>query len=128
MTTDNLWGELPKPDNDESPADILRAQAKVLHEQTKYRLQGDVKTDSRDTTIISELTIVAPYLNGYEITVARVKHGPIMYPAKLFNLLSDEHKFVVCGDAESFKEALSRILQSDQIRKVISSLLAQSKK
>lgn len=122
---ENLWGTLPAPDDSESPYKILRAQADILEEQTSGMLLGKVTQGKADTYVWAELSIRVPQLNNYEVSLARVVHGPMMYPAKLQDLIGDS-PMIECGDVLMFKHNLGNILRSARTRKVVASLLAQS--
>lgn len=139
MTTGSLWGDLPAPDTSDSPGRILREQANAIGQATQGALTGKVVIRRDSDSLVTDLILRAPYLNNYEIGVVSVRHGPMMYPATMYDLIGDAGRAgpelaigdagpgVVCRDPASYEKALKEILQSPRLRKIIASLLAQSK-
>ena len=130
MPVNSLWGELPTDEDFNSPRKILNEQAVILSAQTNNVLQGRVKTHTDADEIISELSVVAPFLNNYEVTIIRIRHSAMMFPLKLHNLLKSTsyYDYTECKTLEEFIEGLGSILHSDQVHKIILSLRTQSKK
>ena len=126
MTTDNLWGEFPERDQIESPTSILKTQSRILTEKTDYSLQGRVVSSSDGETMFAEFSIRAHSLNNFEIALVRITHDLFMYPVVLTDLLRTDEEPKDCLDADAFKQELSIILQSKRVKRVISSLLAQT--
>jgi hypothetical protein len=119
----NLWGDLPKPDHLITPSSILKEQASILTEETKGLLVGETKRrTSEDGTFFIELNIRAPALNGYLYGVLEASHGIELYPVNVRSLASGS---ATCETQEAFEGLLGKILSSNQVKKVIASLLAQ---
>lgn len=127
MTAENLWGALPGPEDAESPLAILRAQAKLLGENTDHDLTGKINTDRSHDYIVTELSIEVRALNFYEISLVRTRHEAVMCPVQLFNLLENDYEWVDCPDEATFKDKLGALLRSPKTQKVIASLLAQAR-
>ena len=72
-----------------------------------------------------ELEIVAPALNDYRYTALLILHNIELYPA--FIKTPDDDDRVECEDESEYKEVLQGVLTSNALRKVITSLIAQSK-
>lgn len=126
----DLWGPLPKMDHAKSPKRLLQEQAELLTERTEGTLRGTVRTDVEGDTISTELDVVAPFINNYTVTIVRITHGAMIYPALVYRQLreDDDHgEPWECMDYDGFEKALSRILQSPRVGSVLSSLLIQSK-
>ena len=74
-----------------------------------------------------ELFIVAPALNNYTYTIMSAVHDVFMYPVTatdfngLFSVSRD------CKNEEDFINSVQEILSSEQVHKVIASLLSQSR-
>lgn len=126
MPIDNLWGEIPEADENESPTSILDAQAEILSEKTGNILTGVVLSGRSEDRICAEFSIRVRSLNNFEITLLRITHDVFMYPVLLTDLLGTTDEVKQCPDADTFKKELSIILQSDRAKRVLSSLLAQT--
>ena len=127
MTTDNLWGKLPEEDHTESPNAILEAQGYILEAATSGRLRGRLRRAVVDEQIVIDFSVVAPQVNNFQVTLIRAIHGAIMYPVRVYDLLGDPNgAAVICDDSKLLKSYLANILQSPEVKRVISSLLGQS--
>ncbi len=129
MNAHNLWGTLPGTDEIKPPAAILREQATRLSDLTNHVLEGRVRTIREGEHIVNFLDIVAPALQGYTFTVLEIKHGIEFYPLwyKSITANGSPASYQECQTEEAFLANLKAILSSHEIRKVITSLLAQSK-
>ncbi len=126
MSTSNLWGDLPEAVIARNPLQILKEQASELTKMTKGVLMGIVEgpLPYGSGTFAFELSIRAPALNDYSITVLRIEYNLHMYPLTLTDILKPkQHE---CNDESTYLSELKNILQSSGMRKVISSLLVQS--
>ena len=120
-----LWGDLPTAGAGRSPKQILGEQAAALDTAMQGKLYGKVGVDRDESVITVDLSIVAPYIHNYEVGIVRVRHGVLMYPLRLENLVRSE-AWTTCNDEQEFRTALTRVLQGEETKKVISSLLIQS--
>jgi hypothetical protein len=129
MNTNNLWGTLPGTDEIKPPIKILREQATVLGDLTNNVLEGRVRTITEGEHIVNLLDIVAPALQGYTFTVLEIKHGIEFYPLWYKSIVTNggPASYKECSNEEAFLANLKAILSSHEIRKVIASLMAQSK-
>ena len=128
MTTENLWGALPQPDQRRSPKQILREQAAILSDATKNTLEGEVLTyHEKDAQgrIVLMLAINAPTLGNYRFDVLTVHFDPLLfYPAAIGDKFTDQ--FIRVSSEEELVKALRTILQSPRLREVIAALLRQA--
>lgn len=132
MAVKSLWGDLPAVEDVDTPASLLREQAEALAEATQNLLRGEVKTSSHTELpkqhLSHTLSIIAPALNNYKIEIVTLSHEAVVYPVSVKNLLGNQNAFPErCGDLEQLQAALAGVLQSHVVRKVMASLLAQSK-
>ena len=127
MSIENLWGDLPKPELLKTPAQILREQAKFLTEMTLGVLLARVtqNTDYVDSFAF-DLSIRAPALNNYTVSVVSVVYDIHMYPLKMYNLMDTSAYSITCSSEKEFVAELAKILKSDSARRTISALLVQS--
>ena len=93
---------------------------------TDDHLRGHVKTETTGNRIIHELEIIAPYINNYTVTVLRIVHGAVIYPAEVIQTIPPG-KALLCNDFILLREGLKTMLQSGEVKKLISSLLTQSR-
>jgi hypothetical protein len=149
----NLWGDLPKPETIRTPYTILKEQASILSEITNGLLIGEVINNQKDKFFVNILRIKAPSLNNYTYSVVEVQYPIKLYPVFVKNLTSDNFNnleknlmnaannplmsFVDYGgllvqqgyrkysSEEEFENALGQILSSQEVKQVISALLAQ---
>ena len=122
-STENLWGEIPKTGTSPTPLAILRQQAGLLGESTNNLLVGKVKFLSRSDKFVLGLRIVAPALDNYQFEILTV-----VYPIELYPLVvtSSDNEPIRCEDESAFKAALKNILSSEQVHRVVDTLLSQS--
>lgn len=135
MTIQSLWGELPAVQDTRTPKMILTEQAQALSDATKHILVGSVSTKGTDNDIVSHLSIVAPFLNNYRVSVLRTSQSVSeVYPVDVIDLINKinygqrlESTNYSCNNEEEFNTALRKILQSDKVHRIITNLLTQSK-
>lgn len=123
----NLWGDFDEMELVTSPKTHLREQARLLSDITSGYLEGEVEiAERRDEQIEVQLLIVAPLLNDYRYTVLVAKYSPAaVYPAELIDTTSNEAHD--CATESEFVDVLGKVLSSPGVRKVVSSLVSQSK-
>lgn len=124
--TIGLWGELPLAESAKAPKQILNEQADAFSQAMEYKLCGKVASERDTNAITVDLSILAPELNHFEVGILRVRHGVLMYPLRLENLVRSE-AWLTCNNQQEFEAGLTRILQAPETRKIVSSLLAQVK-
>ena len=120
----NLWGELPNVETIRTPYTILKEQASILSEITNGLLIGEVAFNNQtDNSLSMTLMIKAPSLNNYTYSVVEVQQPIQLYPVAVINLL--EGRMGKYSSEEEFESALGQILSSQDVKRVISGLLAQ---
>lgn len=120
----NLWGELPNAETIRTPYTILKEQASILSELTNGLLLGEVVVNhQKDKLFVITLRIKAPSLNNYTYSVVEVQQPIQLYPVAIINLL--ENNMTKYSSEEEFENALGEILSSQEVKRVISGLLAQ---
>ncbi|MBD2457158.1 hypothetical protein H6G80_24170 [Nostoc sp. FACHB-87] len=121
----NLWGELPKNVEVRTPYLILKEQASILTQMTKGLLIGEVDRKSLGQNIFFvSLRIRVPALNSYTYSVVDVRYPLKLYPLAIKDYTSSEQE-VQCSSEQEFELALGKILSSEQVKRVISTLLAE---
>lgn len=129
--SEDLWGDISVEKEIKLPVTILKEQASILGEKTNKILEGRVRSlniNSKES-VGYLLEIVAPALGSYRYRILTVIHSAILiYPLYITYERVDEGTFEVsCGDEEDFIKNLHEILSSDFTRRVIISLISQSK-
>ena len=128
MTVQNLWGDLAGLDTARTPAVILQEQAGLLGKLTDEVLAGEVRRNNETRnpeSLIATLYIVASALQRYSVSVVRVDYSLVSaYPVNVESILDGrEWK---AGSQKRLEEILGEILSSEVVRRVISSLIAES--
>ena len=126
MATQNLWGKMPTGKELRSPTAVLREQAALLAELTGDALRGHVRLGPERETFHAWLSIIAPALGNFSYGVVHVMYGVTLYPLEMIDLTQAENPKVVCESEPDFLTELGRVLSSEQVKKVIAGLLAQS--
>ncbi len=132
MATQDLWGDLSLEENIRTPVTILREQAALLGQKTNNLLEGQVniaQTGTLSERFSALFFIVAPLLNNYRYHLLSVQYPPTaMYPLDLQDHSNTGSlKKIVCVDEASFIQALGEVLIQPQVKKILSSLISQSK-
>lgn len=124
-TTDNLWPEFSLDEVVRSPKMILTEQAEFLAKGTKNLLNANIKvTAFSDNSIIYYFEIVAPNLNGYKYNLFTLYQQDIFfYP---LTLSRNEERYLINNEADLL-EALKSVFSADLTKRIINSLIAQSK-
>ncbi|AUT03447.1 hypothetical protein CLI64_25225 [Nostoc sp. CENA543] len=121
----NLWGELPKNVEVRTPYLILKEQASILTQMTKGLLIGEVdRKPVLQNVFIARLRIRVPELNSYTYSVVDVQYPLKLYPLVIKDYTSSEQE-IQCSSEQEFEVTLGKILSSDQVKRVISTLLAE---
>lgn len=123
--SENLWGELPVDAEARTPAQILQEQASHLERMTRGVLEGRIRTRRYSGVLQTEFVLVAPALDGYTYTLLVATHDVQPYPVSVHDFVNDV--VARCEDEERFTETLRGILSSEAVRKVVASLLSQSR-
>lgn len=121
---ESLWS-IPAADNIRAPLTIMKEQATALTQQTKGSLVGLVETTSYDTGDLAiSLSIQVPSLNNYKYRLMTYRQPITMYPGRL--ILGLKPQFIEVKDEQGFLEALKDLLASDEVKRLVSSLLVQA--
>lgn len=126
MTVKSMWGDLGSLEEIRTPMKYLRDQATALSELTENVLVGEVIYGwgtGGEFTI--ELRIVVPNLNSYRYSILEVKHPIEIYPLRMYDYATQTR--YECKNEEEFLADLESILSSPAVRKVITTLISQSR-
>jgi hypothetical protein len=118
----NLWGDLSQVETVRTPFVILQEQARILTRETKGALVGVVERLQRGQLSAMSLDILVPTLNNYRYSVVEMTYDSVqLYP---LTILTGTQRDRICYSEEEFELALSEILSSPQVKKVIATLLS----
>jgi hypothetical protein len=124
----DLWPEIEQS-GEVPPVAILREQAALLGHKTHNLLQGRVDTRiAPGGLFVHSFYIVAPTLDNYIYKLFEIEHGVNPYP-----VVSDEQQFYKAPAPLRLKSEqdllhhVREILNSDQTKRILGSLLAQVK-
>ncbi len=128
MTHQNLWGNLESVDPVRTPTVILQEQAGLLGQLTNEILEGEVSRSPvhrKPNSIAATLYVVAPALKNYAVRILSIEYTlAVAYPALVYNSMDDDER--QAKSEEELVGILGEILSSENVRKIISSLIAES--
>jgi hypothetical protein len=108
-----------------TPLAILRSQASLLAQKTSGMLEGQVETTTRrDGSFVHSFYVVAPALDHYKYGLLSIRHGIGLYPATVYAPNQPE---LDANSEQELIECLRSALSSDETRRVVDALLAQSR-
>ena len=133
----NLWPEDITVTGQVPPVAILKEQGSLLGQRTQNLVVGrvsaaDPEGPDSEQDFCYEFDLVAPSL-GYRYQLFKVQHGAEFYPLAIYWDSPDNEKLCnIAGeggieDEDQFLSALEIIFSSERTRKVIGSLIAQSR-
>ena len=73
----------------------------------------------------SNLKIVVPSFNNYEISIVQIDYPLEMYPLKIMNLVTDDYRFEKCETESELNQKLAAILSSAEVRRIVAGLLTE---
>ncbi len=126
MTTENLWPQFSLDELPRTPKIILNEQAEFLAEGTKNLLTAKIKVRPSPFVfdeVDYDFEIVAPNLGGYKYQLLKISQSTLsMYPCRL----EVEGNFHEIESEQKLLEKLKDIFNSEKIKNIIKSLIAQS--
>jgi hypothetical protein len=125
LSDEDFWpDDLTTEPTDKAPLLILREQAAKLGQKTANIVEGEVLAEPYgDGGLDIRFILTAPALGGYEYVLLRVTQPVDLYPARLFF----EENWWVANEERGFKQYLENLFNSARTRRIISSLIQQSK-
>ena len=129
----NLWPEDIAVTGAVAPVSILKEQASLLGERTKNLVEGKVSPGHGigvdlllQNRFSYDFDLVAPALNNYRYRLFSISHFVEFYPLTIASAPLNSNEFQVNYE-EEFLKALERIFSSEKTKRIISSLIAQSR-
>ncbi|HMU46880.1 MAG TPA: hypothetical protein PKC72_10955 [Chitinophagaceae bacterium] len=120
----DLWPNFEDVPKITSPRSVMSEQASFLSQKTKNLLTANISTNNTsDGRIVNRFAIVAPLLKNYSYNLFALYHGAIYYPCEiLFKGVRTPIQ-----NEEELRTAMSSIFNDESTKKVIVSLIGQSK-
>jgi hypothetical protein len=126
MALKNLWGTIPAADKERTPYVVIAEQAALLGRLTNNVLEGRAERSVVGDTVLINLDIVAPFLGGYSYQILTLRHSLLRtYPVTMADILNTSPKKVLTE--KGVEGRLRLLLSSPAVKRVIASLLAQSR-
>lgn len=125
MSGSNLWGDLSTLKMIRTPKTILIEQADILNQATGGVIRAQIGTSQSGDTLNYSLMVVAPALNNYSYTITYITHDINIYPCKLYDPATSQ--WAVCQNEADLNQKLGALLGGEKTRRVIESLLSQSR-
>ena len=121
-----MWGEISSPVDERTPTSILREQAAILNQLTRGVLIGSVEQEpTTNNTLLYTFAITAPAINNHRFLILTVQYSLTIYPLTLTDHTTQVQR--QCLNEEAFTSTLKNILSSNQVKRVITALLVQSR-
>lgn len=122
----DLWPDDIAQVNAIPPLTVLQEQARMLAEKTGRLVCASVESAAeRSQSFYHSFTLVAPSLGNYSARLFRVKHGVHFYPLEILTDVDGPNFRATSQD--DFVRALSEIFSSPPVKKIVQSLIAQSR-
>jgi hypothetical protein len=125
-STRNLWPEDIAVTDDVAPVTILKEQASLLGQRTQNIVEAYVikpkYATHRDPPFRYNFYLMAPALD-YRYQLFTITHGLEFYPVSI----TFEDLTVEIADEDGLMQELANIFSSEKTKRIISSLIAQSK-
>lgn len=109
----------------ETPLFLLKEQARLLSEQTKGLLQGEVRSNvAGDGRLMISLYVLVPALNNYRYKVLDVLQAPALFPGTIWSGSVDSGGEF--DNLEEFRNRLQEVLSNSDLEKILGGLLSQA--
>ena len=105
------------------PVTVFCEQATLLAKKTNGIVEAEVRTSTEGDQFSHRFSIVAPALGGYRYLLFTLDHDVNLYPSSMY--FQDNEQHVESEDV--LIDILRTVFASDEAKRVIHSLIAQSK-
>ena len=121
----NLWPDDIGQTSLTAPLSVLQTQAHNLAQRTGGLVVAAVETVTERSSFVHSFVILAPALSNYAARIFRVKHGVHFYPLEIITEIDGPN--FRAATQEDFLRALAEVFGSAPLKKMIHSLIAQSR-
>ncbi len=129
MPVENFWSNTININAESSPKVLMRKQASELGRITRNLVEAEVTTVIIDGQYQHCFNLIAPILNYEKIALFCINQGIVNeFPLTISYDFSNKFNEANCGcnDIQAFENCLKTILSSEEVSKLINSLIAQS--
>ena len=125
MTVKNLWKLPENVSLERTPTIILSEQAPLLAKMTNELIRAHVSRRAFRSTISTTLRVEAPVLDHYTVDVLEARHHFLSpFPSSVRSGIPEIKEDV--ESEEELVEVVKRILESEEMQKLLGSLLRES--
>jgi len=113
-----------------SPVAILREQAGLLGSKTQYKVSAKVSTQTDPYgRFYHVFYLVVPELEDYQYLLFSISHGVELYPLEIKSEVLEPKNGpqVEVENEQEFLEKIKQVLSAEKTKKVIRSLLGQTR-
>ena len=121
-TTDFWPNDIGEPEL-RTPVALLREQATALGEKTRNVVTAEVESDSEGKLFVHNLYLVAPSIR-YRYQLLTIRHPILFYPMTVTT--PNTPKWIAVTSEGEFLDWLKTVLASEDTKRVIRALIAQS--
>jgi hypothetical protein len=107
-----------------TPVAILRQQGAALGQQTQNIVVGRVSTAGDGQSFYQNFSLYCSPL-GYQTHLLQVRHGIDLYPAEI--IVTGEAAPLTAASPDDLKTKLREVFAHERTKKIIASLIAQSR-
>ena len=125
MTTEDLWGEIPLGDKQQTPLTILKEQADLLTKKTGGEIEGVVFAASENNKFSGKMRLKVPKLGKFFIDVIFIRYSIGLYPVYITPSIFDSDYEVPVDNIDEFKTKLRDIFQSEELTTLIRKVRTQ---
>lgn len=125
--SDNLWGDLAGINaGPRAPIAILREQDAVIAAATRGLMRSVLAPTAEFSGMAYSFSLFAPALS-HTVELFAINHNETLYPLRIWPKYGRSSGSIACPDEQTFRDQLSAILNSGEVRAIIIGLIAQSK-
>jgi hypothetical protein len=124
----SLWPEDIAVTDAVAPVVILKEQASLLGQRTQNLVEARVypgQSHYIEYPFVYYFELIAPALDNYRYRLFGISHGVEFYPVRMEFEEFDGYRDAI--SEREFMEELAKIFSSERTKRIISSLIAQSK-
>lgn len=125
MAQEDLWGDLPFELDLRTPLSILREQADLLNDKAQHVIEADLDIRAGSRRIEFDFDLKAPALGNYIFTAFTVRHPITIYPVQISSHINETE--YTCNNEDELIGNIREILTSNEMRRIIASLVSQSR-
>jgi len=124
--SDDLWPNDIVDSTVIPPVVFLKEQASALTKKTNGLVEGHIESSQDGSSFIHRFNFVAPALGHYTVSFLRVIHEIDLYPITVEDTLRNT-TYQAAQSKEEFEGVLLKAFSTEKVKKVIHSLIAQSR-